>query len=777
MASTHPEPEKSSYTDSLRFNHFVPNHVLLNDSVVNFGKVFLNTPYHYGSPGISSFDCSGFTSHVYRNFGYNLERSSADQAKQFDSIDRTRLKAGDLVFFSGRRKSKRVGHVGIVTAAKENGEFDFIHAAVHSGVTISNSNEEYYTKRFIKASRVIGANQMFAMSKFVAKSDRFSNNALAFTPVSTPVQTMKRVIPAKYHHVKSGETLSSISKEYGMTVEELKQRNDIKGNKLRLKQSIKIKDEETVLIVQAAQPKAEASAVAENDSKNNMSSRADKNNAIAMANNTHSVKKGETLFSISKIYNMSIDELKNINKIIKEKIHPGQQLKISQPTNQPRNEVLANVDRVDKADRADKADKVDKVEETQKTTTHKVISGESLYSIAKTHNIPVDELKRINNIQNGKIHPGQELRLNQEAEVKRQTLFADKSDDRHDNKIKNSDKMITHIIKRGENLGSIAKENNTTVEELKRINNLSDSKIHQGQELKINEDRDEINRNAVAQRITRKQDAKIESNEKMATYKVRKGDNLGSIAKENNITLEELKRINNLSDSKIHQGQELKINEDRDDINRNAVAQRITKKKDVKIESNEKMVSYKVRKGDNLGSIAKENNTTVEELKRINNLSDSKIHQGQELKVNEDRDDINRNALAQRITKKQDIKIESNEKMITHKVKKGDNLGSIAKENNTTVEELKRINNLTDAKIRLGQELKLNQSLAKTTTNSPKAEKEPKSIQHEVKSGESFYTIAKKYGCTVEKLKDWNRKTGSKIKVGEKISINEMASK
>ena len=103
MARTYSEPDNSSVVDSTKMYHFVPNHILLTDSIVNFGKFFLNTPYHYGSPGISSFDCSGFTSLVYRNFGYNLERSSCDQAKQFDSIDRSKLKAGDLVlclFFS-----------------------------------------------------------------------------------------------------------------------------------------------------------------------------------------------------------------------------------------------------------------------------------------------------------------------------------------------------------------------------------------------------------------------------------------------------------------------------------------------------------------------------------------------------------------------------------------------------------------------------------------------------------------------------------------------------
>jgi len=686
MAGTHIEADHSTNSDTLKIRNFALNHISMTDSVVNYGKIFLNTPYHFGSPGIASFDCSGFTSHVYRNFGYNLEHSSAEQATQFDTIDRTQLKPGDLVFFSGSRRSKRVGHVGIVTVARENGEFDFIHAAVHSGVTISNSSEVYYTRRFIKATRVIGANQILAISKYSSKSEDPVNDTFRPTPIVIPAQTIQKVIPAEYHRVKSGETLSSISKKYGMTVEEIKRKNRIKGSKLSLRQNIKIKDEETVMIVQAIQPKTDNSpAIVERSTKNNEQVNIDQKNAIAQNSNSHSVKKGETLFSISKIYNISIDELKNINKIIKGKIHPGQQLKISQPVSIQENEALA------------------KVEEAPKLSTHKVISGESLYSISKEYNISIDELKKLNNISNARLHAGQKIKLNQKPEVSEQYVAADRLDVKHDSKIKDAEKTITHRIKSGENLGSIAKENNTTVEELKRLNNLADSKIHAGQELKINQGVDTRNRNAVTEKIDNKrQVARIENNEKLLTHVIKKGENLGSIAKANNTTVEELKRINNLSDNKIHQGQELKINEGIDTKKQNAVTEKVDNKKQVaRIKDNEKMLTHLIRKGENLGSIAKANNMTVDELKRINNLADSKIHQGQELKL-----------------------------------------------------------------------VKLSE---KESANSSKGENESKIIQHKVKSGESFYTIAKKYGCSVEELKRWNRMTGSKIKTGDKITINQLA--
>jgi len=689
MAGMRSEADVMSASDSVRVHFLALNERSLNDSVVNFGKMFLNTPYHFGSPGIASFDCSGFTSHVYRNFGFSLGRSSEDQAKQFDSIDRTQLKAGDLVFFSGRRKSKRVGHVGIVVSAKENGEFDFIHAAVHKGVTISNSNEDYYTKRFLKASRVIGVNQMLPISKFISKNGSQTGNiSSTLGPVLLPVQTTKNVIPATYHQVKSGETLSSISQEYGVTIAELKQKNSIKKNKLRPNQVLKIKDEETDMVVKPIQTSVNnPTFLAESIPLN-----AKESSKASQNGDSHSVQKGETLFSISRLYNISVDELKKINNIIKGKIHPGQHLKIIHPADQPKKELLA------------------KVEEAPKTATHKVLPGETLFGISKTYNVPVSELEKQNNIADSKIHPGQELKVIQKDDSKNRNVVAERVEKRQEAKAEGKETLVKHKVKKGENLGSIAKNNNTTVEELKRINNLTDSKIHLGQEIKLALNDEPKNRNVVAERVEKRQEAKAEGKEAGITHKVKKGENLGTIAKNNNTTVEELKRINNLADSKIHLGQEIKLALNDEPKNRNVVAERVEKRQEAKAEGKEAGITHKVKKGENLGSIAKNNNTTVEELKRINNLADSKIHLGQEIKLAQNDEPKNRNVVAERVEKRQEAKTEGKEAGITHKVKKGESLGAIAKNNNTTVEELERINNLAGSKIHQGQEIKLAQN-------------------------------------------------------------------
>ncbi len=127
---------------------------LLND-LLSEARSHLGKRYSRGSKGPKAFDCSGFSSYVYRQFGYSLSPSSRDQFNQGEKVDRKALRKGDLVFFKGRSTKGGVGHVGIVVDADENGNFSFIHAATSSGITVSNCNEPYYASRFVGGKRII----------------------------------------------------------------------------------------------------------------------------------------------------------------------------------------------------------------------------------------------------------------------------------------------------------------------------------------------------------------------------------------------------------------------------------------------------------------------------------------------------------------------------------------------------------------------------------------------------------------------------------------------
>lgn len=128
----------------------------LADKLINNARKYLGKPYRYAARGPYAFDCSGFTSYLFGSFGYDLASSSAEQERQFPTVEEiNELKKGDLVFFEGRARNGVVGHVGIVTEVRSNGIFKFIHASTSYGVIISSSNEPYYAARYLRGGRVL----------------------------------------------------------------------------------------------------------------------------------------------------------------------------------------------------------------------------------------------------------------------------------------------------------------------------------------------------------------------------------------------------------------------------------------------------------------------------------------------------------------------------------------------------------------------------------------------------------------------------------------------
>jgi len=125
------------------------------DAVISEAKRYIGTPYRAAGRTPRGFDCSGFTRYVYSQFGYDLSGSAPGQWHHGRSVSRSELQRGDLVFFGGRRHSKSIGHVGIVTDVNPaNGTFDFIHSS-STGVRISASTEGYYKNRYVGARRLL----------------------------------------------------------------------------------------------------------------------------------------------------------------------------------------------------------------------------------------------------------------------------------------------------------------------------------------------------------------------------------------------------------------------------------------------------------------------------------------------------------------------------------------------------------------------------------------------------------------------------------------------
>lgn len=203
-------------------------------------------------------------------------------------------------------------------------------------------------------------------------------------------------MPGNTYVVKKGDSLYAIAREYGITVDELKKANNLSSNNLSIGMVLTIPKESVP------------------------------------SENIYIVKPGDSLYKIANMYGMSVNELKSLNNLSSNLLSIGQQLKVNDNANIPAN-------------------------------TYIVKSGDSLYSIAKKFNISVDELKRVNNKTSNLLSIGEKLII-------------------PDSSILN---YINYIVVPGDNLYSIARKYNTTVNAIREVNNLNSTMLSIGMTLKI----------------------------------------------------------------------------------------------------------------------------------------------------------------------------------------------------------------------------------------------------------------------------------------------------
>ena len=203
----------------------------------------------------------------------------------------------------------------------------------------------------------------------------------------------------------------------------------------------------------------------------------------------------------------------------------------------------------------------------------------------------------------------------------------------------------------------------------------------------------------------------------VSTYTVKKGDTLYSIANKYNTTVDNLKEQNNLTSNTLSIGQILKI-----------IPTKLTE-------------DYIIKEKDTLYSIANKYNTTVDYLKELNNLTTNILTIGNTIKVP--------------IGKITENIIEDNNKYI---VKVGDTLYSIARQFNTNIEELKRLNNKDNNTVSIGETIIIPNTLITTT--------------YIVEKGDTLYSIANKFNTTVDNLKELNNLSSNNLSIGEELIVS-----
>ena len=244
---------------------------------------------------------------------------------------------------------------------------------------------------------------------------------------------------------------------------------------------------------------------------------------------THKVRRGQNLTAIARQHDVTVQELRDWNKLRSDELAIGQQLRI--PRRDKEIYVVHLGDTLSGI--ANKHDipisllrKLNGLEGSRiyvgqqlklrptplDEAVHVVRSGESLSEIGRQFGLTVKELKRINDLTGNRIYVGQKLRLREAGST-------------------------MHIVESGDALWEIAKGYGIPVAELKRLNGLKSDRIYPGQELRLG---------AAAARRT-------------SVYQVKKGDNLTEIARLHQMSLRELRDLNGVSGSIIHPGQHLRV--------------------------------------------------------------------------------------------------------------------------------------------------------------------------------------------------------------------------
>ena len=367
--------------------------------------------------------------------------------------------------------------------------------------------------------------------------------------------------------------------------------------------------------------------------------------------------------------------------------------------------------------------------ETTTTTgnSYTVVSGDSLYAIARKTGTSIQDLLSLNGLNlNSIIHPGQVLALSSKAastETKQEesTPKEEKASAEITESTKQNSTGGTYTVVSGDGLYAIARKTGTSIDDLLSLNGLSlNSTIYPGQVLTLsassessaNEETtstEEESSSSIQETPSEESAASSEQPATGGTYTVVSGDGLYAIARKTGTSIEDLLSLNGLSlNSTIYPGQVLNLSanseaataEESTESTTEETQEEATTSEETTPSTNAKM--YYVHSGDSLYRIAHNHGISLTTLLEWNHLSvDSIIHPGQGLIVSDGSSSSSEEAAPTAEVSEET----SSSSATTYTVQPGDGLWRIAKNHGLTLDELKSMNQLTSNIIQPGQVL------------------------------------------------------------------------
>lgn len=242
--------------------------------------------------------------------------------------------------------------------------------------------------------------------------------------------------------------------------------------------------------------------------------------------------------------------------------------------------------------------------------SHKVQSGDSLWTIAQKHNTTVTNLKKINNLTSDLIFPNQVLETGSASSSAKDTA----------SKKQESSKSTsnTYTVKAGDTLSGIASKHNISLTNLMKWNGLDTTLIFPGNVLTVSKQESQNTK------TSGKKETKVSSS---TVYSVVAGDSLSKIGAKYNVSVANLKKWNNLSSDLIYVGQKLNIAGKSSNNSSTSTSSSASK------QDGNKASVYTVKSGDTLSKIGKAHGVSVANLKKWNSLSSDMIYIGQKLSI------------------------------------------------------------------------------------------------------------------------------------------------